>query len=127
MLRRLYSTDSKYLDIPLQLLRSLEKQRLELKQSKDSVYTQIMDPPRVGPYAGRTVACGAESDLPKAFGQLQAVNRINRVPQTKALQRYHEPPNKTRWRIYMARRRRDFRQGMRVLFHLAVQAQKRNL
>lgn len=124
---RFYSTEGKsYLDIPLQLLKSLEKQKIELKQKRDMVYTQNMKPPRLGTYAGRSVAC-SEIDLPRAFNQLQTMNRVNSVMHTKHLQRYHEQPNKQRWRIYMTRKRRDFKQKMRVLFHLAVQAQKRNL
>ncbi|MBS1007216.1 30S ribosomal protein S21 [Levilactobacillus brevis] len=106
----------------------MEKQKLGIKsRQKPTLYTQNMDPPRLGTYAGRSVNCSQDTDLPRVFNQLNQLNRINKVQQTKNLQRYHEKPGKAIWRIRMARKRREFKAGIRMLFHLAVQAEKRNL
>lgn len=93
----------------------------------DYIGRAISPPPRTGAYAGRTVAVLQPEDLPRATAQLAQINRINKVREVKNLQRYHERPGKAKWRIRMARKRREFRAGMRILFHLALQAQKRGL
>jgi len=87
----------------------------------------VVPPPRTGPYAGRSVAVNRPEDLPRSVGQLGQMNKINKVREVKNLQRFHEQPGKARWRIRMARKRREFRAGIRVLFHLAKQAEKRGL
>lgn len=87
----------------------------------------VSPPPRTGVYAGRSVPVLKQEDLPRAVAQLTRFNRINKVREVKNLQRFHEQPGKAKWRIRMARKRRDFRAGMKTLFHLALQAEKRGL
>lgn len=93
----------------------------------DYIGKTVSPAPRTGAYAGRSVAVLQPEDLPRATAQLAQINRINKVREVKNLQRYHERPGKAKWRIRMARKRREFRAGMRMLFHLALQAQKRGL